>query len=244
MPSPLLAVAADPSGLTRTVHEYRTRLTDMIADELTPLVPRARRGELYKAAVRVVDEALPHGSRGITTAQIAACRDKLRSVAVFLRDAPPTPPALAEHKLAEGRSALAAALAALKAERRKLKRGSAKPVTSLARFRQEMHTAAREAASRRELELAAQGGGGSGGGGARDLMADALKASQMQSNLASTRAREASAKADAEAAWAKHCLALQSKRLPAEDGHSLVRCALHPAPPPRSFPSSNHPHPL
>ena len=228
MPSPLLHIAAEPSGLARTVHEYRTQLTDRLADEFTPLIPAKRRAELYQAAVRVVDEALPRGARGVTPAQIGACRERLRGVAQYLRDAPPTPPAQAELKLAQGRSALAAATAQLKAARRSL-RAAPQPVASLARFRQEMHTAARDAAARRELEHEAGSGGGGDAGAAAarpDLMAEALQASKMQAALAAKRAHEASTKADADSAWTKHALALQGKRSAKEEAEgSTVRVA-------------------
>ena len=210
MPSPLLYIAAEPSGLTRTVHEYRTQLTDRLADEFTPLVPRSRRSELYQAAVRIVDEALPAEARGLTVPAIAAAREKLRSVAVYLQSAPGQPSAARKE---EGLGALAAARAALAAQRRKLAAGPAKPELSLARMRQELHTAAREVTLRHEQEqqASASTGSASASGGARvDLMAAALQSSKMQAALAGKRASEAVSKAEAEASWARRALKQQS----------------------------------
>ena len=214
-PSPLLVIAAESSGLAQTVHEFRTRLTDRLADTFSPLIPRHRRSALYRAAVKCVDEAMPSGARGITQDAILECEVKLRRVAEYLRDAPPTPPHLAELKLQEERSALAAATSRLKEERRKLKAGKMLPPVSLARMRQELHTAARDATERRERMLA-EGGPAGVALPATELLENVVKASRMQASIAGIRAREATSKADADAAWAKHAIMLQTKRRPRE----------------------------
>jgi len=218
MPSPLLYIAAGTSGLQKTVHEYRTRLSEQLADQFNGSLPRHRRGRLYDASVKIVDAAMPEGTRHLTLDMIENCREKLRCVAVFLRDSPQTPPTDGNERTKDSKSALADAKSRLAAAKRKIERNGAAPNIGLAVMRQELHTAARDVAERRAREVGSSSAGGP----------DCIRSASLNAQLAHKTAEEAIGVAERQEAWAKQEIKLSGQRLAREtaqvlcDGRELV----------------------
>jgi len=226
MPSPLLFVAAGTSGMNKTVHEYRTRLTEQIADEFIGWLIPKRRSRLYEASIKIVDEAMPEGTRHLTVDMIDKCRAKLKAVAVFLRDAPPTPPREVARRVEEGKAALQEQQSRLAAVKRQLQRGGDPMVLGLARMRQELHSTVREVAEKRAKE----GGASAASQHAEGRFAEALRDAEMNALRAEQQAGEEWVKAEHEDAWAQREFNLGHQRRDREEreAHSQGREVVSP----------------
>lgn len=206
--------------MNKTVHEYRTRLTEQIADEFIGWLIPKRRARLYEASIKIVDDAMPEGTRHLTVDMIDRCRTKLKAVAVFLRDAPPTPPREVARRVEEGKAALQEQQSRLAAVKRQLQRGGDPMVLGLARMRQELHSTVREVAEKRAKE-----GGAASSQHAGGRFAESIRDAEMHSLRVEQQAGEEWVKAEQEDAWAQREFNLGHERRDREEreAHSKGR---------------------